>query len=117
MKKGPEPAPAAEPQQVVRVRDLLSRYSVDALRLYLLGHHYRSVVEWAPYELEAAAGLADRLSLGAREPDQGGPSVRDAFRAALEDDLNTPRAIETLEQAAGQTLRELGGVLGLQFTA
>ncbi len=102
---------------MVFVRDLLSKYSVDALRLYLLGHHYRSVVEWAPYELEAAAGLADRLSLAAREPDQGGRSVRDAFRAALEDDLNTPRAIETLEQAAGQTLRELGGVLGLQFTA
>jgi L-cysteine:1D-myo-inositol 2-amino-2-deoxy-alpha-D-glucopyranoside ligase len=102
---------------MVFVRDLAAKYSVDALRLYLLGHHYRSVFEWAPWEVEAAASLADRLSLAAREPDHGGIAVREAFRAALEDDLNTPQAIEVLEQAAGDTLRDLGGVLGLQFTA
>jgi L-cysteine:1D-myo-inositol 2-amino-2-deoxy-alpha-D-glucopyranoside ligase len=102
---------------MVFVRDLLPRYSVDALRLYLLGHHYRSVFEWAPWELEAAEGAAERFSLAAQQPDHGGASVREAFRAALEDDLNTPRAIAVLEQAAGDTLRDLGSVLGLQFTA
>jgi L-cysteine:1D-myo-inositol 2-amino-2-deoxy-alpha-D-glucopyranoside ligase len=102
---------------MIFVKDLLPRYSVDALRLYLVGHHYRSVFEWAPADLEAAATLAERLSLAAREPDGGGVAVRDAFRAALEDDLNAPRAIEVLESAAGATLRELGSVLGLQFSA
>jgi L-cysteine:1D-myo-inositol 2-amino-2-deoxy-alpha-D-glucopyranoside ligase len=102
---------------MVFVKDLLANYSVDALRVYLLSRHYRSVFEWAPYELEAAAGRADRLSLAAREPDYGGADARDEFRAALEGDLDTPRALDALEQTSGATLRELGGVLGLQFTA
>ena len=102
---------------MVFVRDLLRKYSVDALRLYLLSHHYRSVFEWSAADLEAAASVAERLALAAREPDHGPPSVREAFEAALEDDLNTPRAIESLEGAAGQPLRELGGVLGLTFAA
>ena len=101
---------------MVFVRDLLPKYSVDALRVYLLSHHYRTVFEWAPAEVEAAASLAERFSLAAREPDQGGASAREAFRAALKDDLNTPRALEVLERTAGNTLRELGGILGLQFS-
>jgi cysteinyl-tRNA synthetase len=101
---------------MVFVRDLLPKYSVDALRVHLLSHHYRTVFEWAPAEVKAAASLAERFSLAAREPDQGGASARDAFRAALEDDLNTPRALEVLERTAGDTLRELGGILGLHFS-
>jgi len=102
---------------MVFVRDLLRKYSVDAVRLYLLSHHYRSVFEWSPADIEAAASLATRLALAARQPDHGPASVREAFAAALEDDLDTPRAIESLEGAAGQPLRELGAVLGLTFAA
>jgi L-cysteine:1D-myo-inositol 2-amino-2-deoxy-alpha-D-glucopyranoside ligase len=98
---------------MVFVRDLLERYSADALRLYLLSHHYRQVFEWSPPELDAAASLAERLALAAGEPDHGDATARDAFRTALADDLNTPGAIEVLESSAGSTLRELGGVLGL----
>jgi cysteinyl-tRNA synthetase len=98
---------------MVFVRDLLARYSSDALRLYLLSHHYRQVFEWSPNDLEAAASLAERLSLAAREPDHAPKTARADFRAALEDDLNTPRAIEVLESTSGSTLHELAGVLGL----
>lgn len=100
---------------MVFIRDLLRSYSVDAVRLYLLGHHYREVFEWAPFELEAAAGAADRLALAARQPDYVSPSTRESFAAALEDDLDTPRAIDVLETASGAPLRELGQVLGLTF--
>jgi L-cysteine:1D-myo-inositol 2-amino-2-deoxy-alpha-D-glucopyranoside ligase len=100
---------------MVFVRDLLTRYSVDAVRLYLLGHHYRTVFEWSSNELQAAAGIAERLTLAAAEPDAGGDSVEADFRAALEDDLNLPQAIEVLDRAAGATLRRLGSVLGLTF--
>jgi L-cysteine:1D-myo-inositol 2-amino-2-deoxy-alpha-D-glucopyranoside ligase len=101
---------------MVFVRDLLETYSADALRLYLLQHHYRTVFEWSPAELDAAASLAERLLLAAGEPDHGSPAARDAFRAALEDDLDTPRAVEALESASGATLRELGEVLGLTLS-
>ena len=40
---------------MVFVRELLPRYSSDAIRLYLLRHHYRQVWEWSPAGLDAAA--------------------------------------------------------------
>jgi hypothetical protein len=67
-------------------------------------------------ELDEAAARAQRLSLAAREPDSGGASVREAFAAALEDDLDTPRAADVLERASGESLRELGAVLGLTLS-
>jgi len=102
---------------MVFARDLLRQYSADALRLYLLGHHYRQVWEWVPAELEVAAGMARRLVHAAEEPDLAdeGSGAREAFTAALEDDLNTPRAIDILQTLRGKTLRDLGQVLGLSF--
>jgi L-cysteine:1D-myo-inositol 2-amino-2-deoxy-alpha-D-glucopyranoside ligase len=97
---------------MVFVRDLLARYSADALRLYLLGHHYRQVWEWSPADLDAAAARAERLALAAAEPDHA-EDARQAFASALEDDLDTPRAIEALDRASGAPLRELASVLGL----
>ncbi|MGI9148798.1 MAG: cysteine--tRNA ligase [Chloroflexota bacterium] len=100
---------------MVFARDLLRTYSADAIRLYLLGHHYRQVWEWVPAELEVAAGIARQLAKAAGEPDLASQGVRAMFAEALEDDLNTPRAIEILQTLRGATLRELGGVLGLTF--
>jgi L-cysteine:1D-myo-inositol 2-amino-2-deoxy-alpha-D-glucopyranoside ligase len=102
---------------MVFARDLLRTYSADALRLYLLGHHYRQVWEWSSAELDAAAGLERRLVRAAHEADPGGEPVdeRAAFVAALQDDLDTPRAIEILQSFRGKRLRELGSVLGLTF--
>jgi L-cysteine:1D-myo-inositol 2-amino-2-deoxy-alpha-D-glucopyranoside ligase len=102
---------------MVFVRDLLRSHSVDAVRLYLLSHHYRSVFEWSAADLAACSSLAGRLALAARSPDVCPPSAREAFAAALEDDLNTPRAISALESLAGAPLREFGAVLGLTFDA
>ncbi len=97
---------------MVFVRDLLQRYSPDAIRLYLLSHHYREVFEWSPSDLDACASRADRFSLAARQPDYGS-DAREAFEEALRDDFNAPRAIETLDRASGAPLRNLAGVLGL----
>ncbi len=101
---------------MVFARDLLQHYSADAVRLYLLGRHYREPLDWKPADMEAAASLAERLALAARQPDHAG-DARDAFTAALQDDLDTPLALESLERASGAPLRELGGVLGLSLEA
>jgi L-cysteine:1D-myo-inositol 2-amino-2-deoxy-alpha-D-glucopyranoside ligase len=98
---------------MVFIKDLVPKYSADAIRLYLLGHQYRQAFEWSLAELDDAATRAQRLSLAARQPDSGGPAAREAFAAALADDLDTPRAIEALETTSGQPLRELAAVLGL----
>ncbi len=101
---------------MVFARDLLQRYSADAVRLYLLSRHYRQALDWGPADMEAAASLAERLALAASQPDHAGDAP-DAFVAAMQDDLNTPLAIEALERASGTPLRELGAVLGLALEA
>jgi cysteinyl-tRNA synthetase len=98
---------------MVFVRDLLRTYSPNAVRVYLLQHHYRAVWEWSPEALDAAAAMAARMETAARSADTSSPEIRETFRAALADDLDTPRAVDTLTRASGQTLRELGAVLGL----
>ncbi len=100
---------------MVFLRQLLKSYSADAIRVYLLGHHYQHVWEWSPAEMDAAARIAQRLSVAAREPDMASGVERETFAAALSDDLNTPRAIDILQTISGGTLRDLGSVLGLTF--
>ena len=86
---------------MVFLRDLLRTYSADAIRLYLLGHHYRQVWEWAPADLEVADDIARQLAEAVREPEAASANgaTPEAFAAALKDDLNTPRAIEVLQTA------------------
>lgn len=120
---------------LVLVSDLLKEYSANALRLYLASHQYREPWEYNPDQLRQAANMAERWesAAGSVAPAPGakiGTVVR-AFRAALDDDLNTPEAVAVLdrlvaailageyadaERAAAQaTLRELAGILGLRL--
>jgi cysteinyl-tRNA synthetase len=89
------------------IPDVLARgHRPDALRYLLCAAHYRSLLNftWESLEQAAAAlerihGLVQRLS----EVDRPGPTsprvaqaverARDAFDAALTDDLNTPEAL------------------------
>ena len=101
---------------MVFVREVLRNYSADAIRLNLLQHHYHEVWEWSPAALDEPARLARHLATAARRPDVSADIARENFAAALSDDLDTPRAVRVLESVGGETLRELGGVLGLALT-
>ncbi|CAN5832076.1 cysteine--tRNA ligase [soil metagenome] len=98
---------------LVLVARLIERFSAQALRLYLLSHHYRADWEFSEEGLAAAAEQAERLSAAMDESDRDGERLEADFRAALEDDLNLPRALDVLAQTSGATARRLGGVLGL----
>jgi L-cysteine:1D-myo-inositol 2-amino-2-deoxy-alpha-D-glucopyranoside ligase len=100
---------------MVFVRKLLEEYSPNAIRLYLLTHHYRQVWEWSAAEMREAASLAAALQAAARQPDTSARDVRDAFSGALAADLKTPAALDALRTASGATLRELAAVLGLDL--
>lgn len=85
------------------LREVLDSYRPEALRLYLLGTHYRSPLDFDPKALEDAqrayARIEDTLKLLSHIPDPPTPVYEQAFldfRDALSDDLNTPRAIGTL---------------------
>lgn len=112
--------------------DLLKRFSADAIRVLLLSHHYRTPWEYTEEDMAASAERAARLAAAARHVDGETPREPDAearraeadFVAALEDDLNTPRALQVVERLAASAertgsasqaamLRQLAGVLGL----
>jgi L-cysteine:1D-myo-inositol 2-amino-2-deoxy-alpha-D-glucopyranoside ligase len=97
---------------LVLVRDLLATYPGDAIRHYLVGHHYRAEVDFHETDLEASALAVDRLRRAARlaeeleplaparaDPATLHPTVaehRSRFLAAMDDDLDTPAALPEL---------------------
>jgi L-cysteine:1D-myo-inositol 2-amino-2-deoxy-alpha-D-glucopyranoside ligase len=123
---------------LVLVSDALKDYSADAVRLYLFSNHYRVPWIFEDAELERWARVADDLIEAAEFPAYGIEeeldvgNLRDRFFNALDDDLNTPIAIEALQEIgtgileapeeddvrdAQRTLRELSEVLGLTLSA
>lgn len=124
---------------LVTIHEALEQYGPDALRIFVITSHYRSPVTYTDEALEAAKGGAERLRAAAfidspsGETAGDGTDVRDRFQQAMDDDLNTPRALAALFEVAREinrgraegkdvsalqaTLRELAGVLGLTLSA
>ena len=123
---------------LVSVEEALQRFSPDAIRLYFLSSHYRSPLS---YTDDGCAGMErslDRLRHALERNGGSGGTALDAepyhrqFFEAMDDDLNTPRALAALfdlareinrgsdaghEVAGAQdSLRHLGAILGLTFT-
>ncbi|MCL6649765.1 MAG: cysteine--tRNA ligase [Chloroflexi bacterium] len=124
---------------LVTVREVLERYSPDAVRLFVLGSNYRRPLTYHDESLPTAEREAERLRAAVALPDPGGPDDfdpapwRERFCAAMDDDINVAAGkallFELAREAnrrrdAGQSiagvrrlLLELGGgVFGLQFT-
>ncbi len=125
---------------LITIKDILSNYSADGLRIFILSSHYRSPLTYSQETLEAAERGAARLrqAVGGRGSGKGDAGIdreasRRRFTEAMDDDFNTPQAIAVLfDLARGinraedggldtkdaiSLLRELGGVLGLTFKA
>jgi cysteinyl-tRNA synthetase len=123
------------------IRELVKRHDADALRLWMLGAHYRSGIEWSAERVEEAARALERFTRLLDDPraaaaPAGVPSarlieLRGEFEAAMDDDFNTPQALGALfeiarvvneERERGDAatlgagvaeLRRVGGALGL----
>lgn len=121
---------------IITLGDALERHSPDALRLFFLNSHYRSPLVYREDVIDAHERAAERLRRAAsaeNENARGEPVDPSGFRKrfidAMDDDLNTPRAIAALfdmsremNRARGEgrditearsVLQELAGVLGL----
>ncbi len=88
-------------RNLVIVRDLLQRYDSDSIRVLLLRHHYREPWEYTEDQLDDAAAWTKRLRAVASRTGTGSGDSALAVRAALEDDLDTARALRVLEDALG----------------
>ena len=120
---------------LVSLDEALSANSPDSLRLYFLSSHYRSPLNYTDEGCAAMERSVERLVQAVRRENAGtgeqldANSFKDRFLNAMDDDLNTPRALAALfdlarevNRAADQgkdvlgaqeTLRHLGGILGL----
>ena len=126
---------------IISIREALGKYSGESLRLFILSSHYRSPLVYNDGAVEAQERALDRLrnALALESSADAGGSVVDAtpfrerFVEAMDDDLNTPRALAALfdlarsinrghEEDVGissaqSELRELAGILGLSLDA
>ena len=93
---------------LVSVRDVLSRFSSDAIRLFVLGSHYRSPLTYSEQALEATEKGAEglRRALAHQASADIGVGVLDVeplkqrFVEAMDDDFNTAQAIAVLFELA-----------------
>ncbi|MEC8087038.1 MAG: DALR domain-containing protein, partial [Pseudomonadota bacterium] len=85
---------------VLLVHDLLKNTSGEAIRLALLNAHYRQPLDWTDDGLVQAKRMLDRLYGALRKLEDTevtiGTKPNANFLAALNDDLNTPKALATL---------------------
>jgi cysteinyl-tRNA synthetase len=113
------------------IRDVLGRYDGETVRFFMLRTHYRSPFNFSDAHLDDARAALRRL-YGALEAMPAQPlaeidwthAAAARFRAAMDDDFNTPVAVAVLFELAAEVhrahsseaaawLRTLGGVLGI----
>jgi len=123
---------------LITIKQALTKYSPDAIRIFILSSHYRSPLTYSEEGLEAAEKGVERLLRAVSRDDPGGgeafdaKSYRQQFIEAMDDDFNTAKGLGVLFELAnainqagdagvaiGQaqnTLTSLGReVLGLKF--
>ena len=81
---------------LVFVSDLLKEYDPRAVRLAVIGHHYRDSWEWRPDMMAEAAEQLERWQSAAN-----GDGPLDDVRAALDADLDTPTVLGCIDRAVG----------------
>ncbi len=113
------------------VREILKHYQPEVVRFFILRAHYRSPLNYSDQHLKDSKLALDRLYISLKEVGsvdtthinwESGPAQK--FKAAMNDDFNTPEAIAVLFELASDInktgsrtnaslLKALGGLLGL----
>ena len=122
---------------IISLPEALDKFEPQALRLFFLSSHYRSPLFYSEEVVHSQERAIRRLRQAVRVESGSGPSVdAEAFRTrfieAMDDDLNTPRALAAMFDLAReinrgrendadvsdaqQTLADLASVLGLDLT-
>jgi cysteinyl-tRNA synthetase len=93
---------------VVTIREALKKYgSADVIRFHFLRHHYRASFEFSPGALQSSGEEFKVIQAAAKASPRKDPRLSVAneklyqeFSEAMEDDLNTPLAVQLLEETA-----------------
>src|SRR5574344_1968333 len=112
------------------IDDLMKNYDANTIRLFILTNHYRMPVEFSDEALSAAQAGVKRLVNAKQTPVDENFDITQtddckAFKGAMDDDLNTSKALAVLfdlatranknEKNAYTILYKLGSVLGFTF--
>jgi L-cysteine:1D-myo-inositol 2-amino-2-deoxy-alpha-D-glucopyranoside ligase len=102
---------------LVFVSELVKESDPMAVRLALLDHSHRAPWEWNEGVLTAATERLDRWRQAA-EPGPVDDAARAEVRAALDDGLDLPRALEAVDDAvaAGRGVDEAADLLGVRLS-
>lgn len=110
----------------VYIRRLSKSYDSNALRLYLLSHHYRQSMEFKLKDLKTFEKINKRLSeaildFSLKEEKRGKESrILKKFKSYLADDLDTPRALEVMIETTNNVngkndVKTMAQILGLRY--
>ncbi|VVC05113.1 Cysteine--tRNA ligase [uncultured archaeon] len=87
---------------VVWSRDLVQMYGQNLLRLYLFSTHYRDDIDFNEHNLATKKNLLEKIlitsSKTSYETDGHLTNLIDEFFKSLDDDLDSPKAIEMFEK-------------------
>ncbi|QNM95225.1 cysteine--tRNA ligase [Chitinimonas koreensis] len=113
------------------IRDVLRQFDGEAVRFLIVRAHYRSPLNYSEELLRDAKHALDRLYTALRHTPPAGRAAVDwdsphgrRFKAAMDDDFNTPEAVAVLFELAAEVnrsgsaelagqLKGLAGILGL----
>ena len=112
------------------IREVLSRYDAEVLRFFILRAHYRSPLNYSDKHLDDAKTALTRLYTALRGVETNTTPVdwtqpqAARFKAAMDDDMNTPEAMAVLFELANEVnkdksseaaslLKQLGAIIGL----
>ena len=122
---------------IISLPEALDKFEPQALRLFFLSSHYRSPLFYSEEVVHSQERAIRRLRQALRVESGSGPSVdsddfRTRFVEAMDDDLNTPRALAVLFDLAREinrgrdhdadvsdaqkALSDLAAILGLDLT-
>ena len=95
---------------------LRKQHDPRAIRLALIANHYRSEWEWNSASMSSAQ---QRLALWSGANSGDGNAGLEDVRSTLDDDLNTPAAINEIDRAArsGYSVMTAAGLLGVDLRA
>jgi len=116
------------------IREVLKKYDAEVVRFFILRAHYRSQLNYSDAHLDDAKGALGRLYTSLKRFDTAAVEAHSVidfnapyaqrFRAAMDDDFNTPEAMAVLFEIATEVnktnsmqlavqLKLLGSILGL----
>ena len=109
----------------IKIRDLLKRYNSNTLRLYLFSQHYRESLIFSRSKLNKFEIIDETISkaidnvLTYKESDNN-PKLLAKFIRYIEDDFDTPRALDLLIETARskdkvKDLKNMVNIFGLQY--